>query len=268
MKCLIISLLAFTFTDLCAQDSVEVELFKLENEVFTSTNDSLKNSLYLKKFALTRERNDYDRAYFELRRVREKYISDSISKSNFYWNAALTSKVSGNYQYANIYYDAYFNYTHDSSTATLLLGLLIKADTDTAEYNAFAPIAKKDSVLQCTDCLIELIEYKLKYKSAYIWASRIVPGLGTIMTGDVYNGLGSLVTLGGSGIGVYALIVHELYVGASVWGFMTLPRFYNGQIRLTRTKVNELEKKKRAKKSAICMDAIKVVLSDFPLNFK
>lgn len=268
MKWLIISLLAFICTNISAQDSVEVELFKLENEVFTTANDSLKNTLYLKKFALTKALNDYDRAYFELRRVREKYISDSISKSNFYWNAALTSKVSGNYQYANIYFDAYFNYTHDSSTSTLLLGLLIKADADTAEYNAFAPIAKKDSVLQCTDCLIELIEYKLKYKSAYIWASRIVPGLGTALTGDVYNGLGSVITLGGSGIGVYALIIHELYIGASVWGLMTLPRFYNGQIRLTRTKVNELEQKKRAKKSAICQQEIQSILKKHPIDFK
>lgn len=267
MKWLTTSLLVFICINLFAQSELELQLLKLEQKAYAAQNDTLKNTNYLHRFNLLIQTNHKSKLYHEMRRIREKFITDSLKKSNFFWNAALASKIYGDFQYADIYYDAYLDFTNDSSTSSLLLGLLIKADRDTAEYYTLLN-SSNDSNLTCTNCLIELIDYQIKNKPLYVWSSKIIPGLGTALTGDIFNGVGSVVTLGGSSIGVAALIINQLYIGAGVWGIMTIPRFYNGQIRLTKTKVNELEKKKRSTAADKCSASIKERLRDFSIDFK
>ena len=168
MRSLLISLLVFICTnDVFSQLSYEEKMLRLEKEIFESKNDSLKNTFCLLKFNNSLKQQDYKRSYLELRRVRELFLSDSVTKSDFYWNATLISKLSNERQYANIYYDAYLYYTNDSSESSLILGMLIKSDIDSSEFFEFKRNYDFTKNNEHFDCFGELLSYRLKRKWAY-----------------------------------------------------------------------------------------------------
>ena len=243
-------------------------MLMLEQKIFQASHDSLKNSFHLQKFNTSLRSQDYKRSYFELRRVREKYIHDSLIESNFYWNAALISKLSNEFQYANIYYDAYLNFTNDTSSSSLILGMLIKSDIDSAEFYYFRNKYSYTRNNELSTCLETLFSYHLKRKWPYIISSYLLPGTGTLLTGDVYNGIGSLVTVSGFSYGVSQLAKSKLYFGAGIWGYLFLPRVYFGNIRLTVAKIQELEKKKKSKLADSCEQKVKELLNNNPIDFR
>ena len=269
MRWLLISLLVFICTnDVFSQLSYEEKMLGLEKEIFESKNDSLKNTFCLQKFNNSLKKQDYKRSYLELRRVRELYLSDSITKSDFYWNATLISKLSNEPQYANIYYDAYLHYTNDSSESSLTLGMLIKSGIDTSEFFEFKRSYEFTKNNECFDCFNELLSYRLKRKWVYVFSSYILPGTGTLLAGDVYNGIGSIVAVGGTGYGVYQLAKNKLYFGMGIWGYLFLPRVYFGNVKLTATKLEALEKKKKSKLVDNCEQKMLELLKNNPIDFR
>lgn len=269
MRLLITSLLiCFCMNKTFGQSDYEAQMLKLEQVVFLEGNDSIANESFLKKFNLSLSQSDFKRSFTELRRVNDSYINDSAQKADFYWNASLVSKLSGDPEYANIYHDLYLKITSDSSYASLLLGLLIKEELDTAVFNDFWTIVKEDSVFNCFDCLADVNSFKIKRKGAYIAASRLVPGLGTILAGDLFNGIGSILTVGGSGVGVYYLFTNQLYWGTGIWGYLFLVRFYKGNVNLTKDKIIKLEQKKRNNLEKGCHEEIQKVLIKYPIDFR
>jgi len=240
----------------------------LEQKIFQTPHDSIKNSLYLQKFNISLGDQDYQRSYFELRRVRERYINDSLIESNFYWNAALISKLSGDFQYANIFYDSYLDFTSDTSLSSLILGMLIKSDIDSSAFYNFRDQYEYTSHNEVSACFEKLLSFKLKRKWAYILCSYLVPGSGTLLSGDFYNGIGSLVTLSGFSYGVSQLVKSKLYFGAGIWSYLFLPRVYFGNIRLTVAKIKELEKKKKSKLVYSCEQKVKELLNNNPIDFR
>ena len=96
----------------------------------------------------------------------------------------------------------------------------------------------------------------------------IVPGLGTLFAGDVLNGFGSLLTVGGSGLGVYYLLKNNLRWGTGIWGYLLFVRFYNGNIQLTKKNVLKLEEKKRNKIALKCYTEVQKVLNKYPIDFR
>lgn len=269
MRSLLISLLALICTnDVFSQLSYEEKMLSLEKKIFESKNDSVKNIFCLKKFNSSLKRHDFKRSYHELRRVRELFLCDSLIKSHFYWNATLVSKLSNEPQYANIYYDAYLHYTNDTSESSLILGMLVKSDIDSAEVFEFKRkffFTKSNAYL---DCFEKLISFGLKRKWAYVFSSYILPGTGTLLTGDLYNGIGSLFTVSGFSYGIYQLTKSKLYYGAGIWGSLFLPRIYLGNIGLTVAKIKELEKKKKSKLVYSCEQNVKDVLNNNPIDFR
>lgn len=243
-------------------------MLMLEQKIFKASHDSLKNPLYLQKFNISLGYQDYERSYFELRRVREKYINDSLIESNFYWNAALISKLSNEFQYANIFYDAYIDFTNDTGSSSLLLGMLIKSDLDSSAFYKFIDQYEYTSHNEVSVCFETLLSYQLKRKWTYILSSYLVPGSGTILSGDLYNGIGSLVTVSGFSFGVSQLVKSKLYFGAGIWGYLFLPRVYFGNIRLTVAKIQELEKKKKLKLAYSCEQKVKELLNNNPIDFR
>ena len=269
MRSLIISLLALIYTnDVFSQLGFEEKMLSLEKKIFESKNDSIKNIFCLEKFNSSLKKQDYKRSYHELRRVRELFLSDSVTKSDFYWNATLISKLSNEPQYANIYYDAYLYYTNDSSESSLILGMLIKSDIDSSEFFEFKRKYDFTKNNDCFDCFDELFSFKLKRKWAYVFSSYILPGTGTLLTGDLYNGIGSLFTVSGFSYGIYQLTKSKLYYGAGIWGYLFLPRVYFGNIRLTVAKIKELEKKKKSKLVYSCEQKVKELLNNNPIDFR
>ena len=243
-------------------------MLSLEQVIFSEENDSIANESFLKKFNLSIPESDFNRSYYELRRVNDNYIIDSVQKTNFYWNASLVSKLSGDYEYADIYYNLYLSNSNDSSYSSLLLGLLIKEELDTSVFNSFKAAIKSDSIIDCVECLADVNAFKMKRKGAYIMASRLVPGFGTMFTGDLFNGIGSILTVGGSGVGVYYLFTSNLYWGTGIWGYLFLVRFYKGNVNLTKDKVIKLEKKKRNRLAKNCFEEIQDVLINYPIDFR
>ncbi|MFT4898550.1 MAG: hypothetical protein ACI9U0_000335 [Flavobacteriales bacterium] len=273
MKWLITSLPVFICINvLVAQTNVatnyENSMLKIEQEIYMSENDTLKNELYLIKFNSSLKEKDFKRSYFELSRVRGRYFNDLAILQDFYWNASLISKLVNKVDYAETYYDAYLGLVQDSSVNTQLLGLLINAELDSSSYNEFKKTLTLDTALNCIDCLSLISYYRLKNKLGYIWASRLVPGLGTVLTGDIYNGLGSVISLGGASYGVYHLFLNKLYLSTGIWGYLFIPRFYFGNIRMTKYKLEKLEEKRRAKLAIDCELTIKELLIKYPIDFR
>lgn len=269
MRSLLISLLVFIcMNDVFSQLSYEENMLMLEKKIFEANNDSVKNTLCFQKFNNSLKKQDYNRSYLELRRVREVFVVDSLIKSDFYWNATLISKLSNERQYANIYYDAYLEYTNDTSESSLILGMLVKSDLDSSELYEFKRKYYYTNNSNLFGCFDELLSYRLKRKWAYVLSSYILPGTGTILTGDVYNGIGSLVTVSGTGYGVYQLAKSKLYLGMGIWGYLFLPRVYLGNIRLTAAKLESLEKKKKSKLADNCEQKMLEFLKNNPIDFR
>ena len=273
MKWLITSLPVFICINvLVAQtnecSNYESSMLNIEYDIFMSDNDTLKNELYLNKFNNSLKDKDFKRSYFELSRVRGKYVNDLVTLQDFYWNASLISKLVNKVDQAETYYDAYLGVVQDSSINAQLLGLLIKAELDSSSYNDFKKTLTLDTALNCIDCLSLIPYYRLKNKLGFIWASRLVPGLGTVLTGDIYNGLGSVITLGGASYGVCHLFLNKMYLSTGVWGYLFIPRFYFGNIRITKYKLKKLEEKRRAKLAIDCELTIKKLLINYPIDFR
>ncbi|MDC1188935.1 hypothetical protein N8089_03990 [Flavobacteriales bacterium] len=273
MKWLITNLLVFICINVLVAQTKEVKnyensMLKIEQKIFMSKNDTLKNEFYLKKFNSSLREKDFGRSYFELSRIRGRYFNDSVALQDFYWNAALISKLVNKLDYAETYYDAYIDLTQDSSINSQLLGLLINAELDSSSYNMFKKNLTLDTALNCLDCLSLIPYYRLKNKLGYIWASRLVPGLGTAFTGDVYNGLGSVITIGSASYGVYYLFLNKLYLSTGIWGYLFIPRFYFGNIRMTKYRLEKLEEKRRAKLAITCELTTKKLLINYPIDFR
>ena len=273
MKWLITNLLVFICINVLVAQTKEVKnyensMLKIEQKIFMSKNDTLKNEFYLKKFNSSLREKDFGRSYFELSRIRGRYFNDSVALQDFYWNAALISKLVNKLDYAETYYDAYIDLTQDSSINSQLLGLLINAELDSSSYNNFKKNLTLDTALNCLDCLSLIPYYRLKNKLGYIWASRLVPGLGTVFTGDVYNGLGSVITIGSASYGFYYLFLNKLYLSTGIWGYLFIPRFYFGNIRMTKYRLEKLEEKRRAKLAITCELTTKKLLINYPIDFR
>lgn len=269
MRWLLISLQIFIYTsNVFCQDTYQQKMLMLEQKIFKVSNDSIKNDFCFQKFNLSLKKQDYQRSYQELRRIRERYFLDSLTESNFLWNATLISKLSNEFEYANIYYEAYLDFTKDTSSSGLILGMLIKSDIDSAEFYHFRNKYLYTRNHELSTCFEALFTYHLKRKWAYVISSYLVPGGGTLLMGDIYNGTGSLVTVSGVSYGVYQLAKSKLYFGAGIWGYLFLPRVYFGNIRLTVAKIKELEKKKKSKLAFACEQKVKELLNNNPIDFR
>jgi hypothetical protein len=270
MKWLITIKLTLLFTSsLIGQDSLNFDLLKLEEQIFYAQNDSIKNDFYLEKFNFSICNNlGKEKLLFELNRVQEGLLIDSNERANYLWNAAIVTKLNEEFTYSNMYFDAYLKETQDTSNDIKILGLVIKSEIDSATYSSFYNEYIHDSAFKCMDCLRGLTNYVLPNKRAYVMASTLLPGLGTMLTGDVYNGFGSLVLVPGSVIGVFQLWNGGLYINAVTWGYALIPRLYLGNTSLTSHKVELLEKRKLNKLADECKSLYGNKLILFPILYR
>ena len=270
MKWLIIIKLTFLYTsNVFGQDSINFILLDLEEQIFFAQNDTIKNDLYLEKFNFSICNNlEKEKLLFELNRVQEELLTDSIEHANYLWNAAIVTKINKEFTYSNMYFDAYIAETKDIFDDIKILGLLIKSEIDSAAYANFYLEFVNDTSYKCMDCLNDLNNFVLPHKKGYVLASYIFPGLGTALTGDFYNGLGSLILVPSSIIGAVNLWKGGLYYNAISWGIVSIPRLYLGNTNLTYEKVNQLEKRELSKLSVACKALYSNVLMKFPVFYR
>ena len=115
MKWLIIIKLTFLYTsNVFGQDSINFILLDLEEQIFFAQNDTIKNDLYLEKFNFSICNNlEKEKLLFELNRVQEELLTDSIEHANYLWNAAIVTKINKEFTYSNMYFDAYLEESKD-----------------------------------------------------------------------------------------------------------------------------------------------------------
>lgn len=269
MKWGIITLLLILCIKSKAQLNVEDSLCAVEYSYFKSENDSIKNSLVQNKIDLMIRNGIYSsRLLYEFKRYKSAFISDSILLEKMLWNGSLAFYLNQEYEFANSYFDSYSDLKDGLSPNAEVLGLLIKSEIDSSTFNMhLEKIEMEDSLRTCFECLMDVRYYVLKNKKAYSLTSTVFPGFGSLMTGDVVDGVGSLVTLGGGGYGVYKMWTGGLYFNAVSWGVMLLPRLYFGGIGLSTDNAQKLEDKRKSRLSENCKAIYRPVLKSHPITF-
>lgn len=253
-----------------AQVNIEDSLCAVEYSYFKSENDSTKNTIVQQKIDLMIQNGIYnERLIFEFRRFKTALITDSVLLKRMLWNGSLAFYLNKEYEFSNSYFDSYVEAEESLKPDAEVLGLLIKAEIDSSSFNEhLTTLQMEDSLKNCFSCLMDVHYYVLKHKKAYSITSTIVPGFGSFMTGDVVDGLGSLITLGGGGYGVYTMWNGGLQFNAISWGVMLLPRLYFGGIGLATDNAQELEDKKKSKLAEKCKDVYRPIMEQHPITFK
>lgn len=271
MRYLIIIALVVCINNLSAQTSLERDLFELETQIYSANSDSAVNSLLIKKVEtyLLYKEFSYDLVR-DSRRINLLEITDSLTKCNLLWNLAVAYNIMEDYNYATYYYEEYYKLTKDESINTKLLAIMIYGPTDSLYFNDYyASLTSRNSAkFSCLKCLTEIDDIKLDHQKRYINASRILPGLGTMLLKDYFNGAGSLFFNAASVTAVYALAKNQLYFGAAIWSFMLVKRFYSGNIILTKQTFKDKEAEKRSNFAEECSNKIIPIFNEFPIEFR
>ena len=147
-----------------------------------------------------------------------------------------------------------------------LLEALASADYDTLRIHRIA--AKVKDSMACISCLNEVSRYERKHKTAYVVASAIVPGSGTIANGQVGKGLASLALTGGFAYLTYSMFSHKLYINALGWGIGWGYKFYTGNMRLTATEFDKKEARQKNKLATDCELKLNELMKKYPVSFR
>ena len=271
MKYLIIIVQIVCLNNLVGQRALEKQLFDLELQIYASDNDSVKNVLLLKKVETYLLYKDFSYDFVrDSRRIDLTIITDSLVKANLLWNLAVAYNILERYNYATYYHEEYTKLTSDYSVSSKLLAIMIYGPNDslyfTDYYNELVNL--DSSKFSCLQCLADIDNITLDHKKRYLNASRIIPGLGTMMLHDYYNGFGSFFFNAASVTAVYALAKNQLYIGAVVWSVMLVKRFYSGNIILTKQTIENTELKKRSDFAENCSNKITPLFKQYPIEFR
>lgn len=261
--------LIFYISNLYAQPDMGNSLLELEYKIYHAESDTLKNQLYLQKIQVYISHNTPSfRAFNEANRVKISLLNNA-QKQDFLWNASLLSLLNDKPEYADHYFSQYMDRSNDKSRGCQLLGLLIYSKTDTsAMQNYITAISEKDSLFISVACLKDVMQYNRKQRGIYIVASAIVPGLGSMLNGNVFKGMSSLAVNSASLYVTHLLTTGNLYINAITWGLILIPKFYIGNLHLTNRLFEQKENRKRNQLHYSCKKVLEKLIVSYPLEFK
>jgi len=195
-------------------------------------------------------------------------IKDSVTKFKYLKNLAIISFLNNESDYAYYYFNQYINLSKDTSLLNQIHLTIFSSQQDSSIfYQNLNKLNFKDSLIwKKFENLYLIYHQKYDYKKKYLIASYILPGLGTALLGDIFNGLGSLTFNTLSIYSTYLLSVQHLYIGAVGWGILLIPRFYGGNIELTQKTINDNFKKRLHKMSLENKKFIDELLIEFPIE--
>lgn len=255
---------------LYAQQSFENDLLLLEQNIYYSQSKVERNDFCYQKLSLYIKNKNYSaEALAEAKRIDYTLFSDSTKAFCFLWNSAIIAELNNDKNAALYYLSQYTIDSKDTSVPVNLLAVLINNNYNSNEVvRVVSKLTKVDIKFDSLLCLNKANEYKIKNKIAYPIASAIVPGLGSMINGNIMQGTNSLLINSVSAYGIYLLIQNNLYANAFLWGTGLGVKFYAGNIKLTQHLV---EKKELLKKNALAEDCKCVLnrfLKEYPLEFK
>ena len=266
---ILIALLSYT-NSFYSQSQFEIELLKLEQNVFVAKTDSERAPFILNKVDLYIKYNDVsENSLKEVKRIDYQLLLDEESKKRFLWNAAILANLSNDMYYAGFYLDNYYKLSHDTSIQYLLLKILINNGEDSSTLiEDTKTLAQKKHEFACLTCLNNVAYYNKKNKYAYLTASILMPGLGSMLEGYPLKGAASLLVNTASVFAIYELVHHNLYINAVIWGFTLTSKFYLGNIKLTDKLFTSKEGKQKNALAFKCKGSIGNLLKEYPLLFK
>jgi hypothetical protein len=266
----IISLIILPVIILRAQGVIADSLLHYEYNYFKSSNDTIKQTLLIKKTAYYLSHHITGPETFnEIKRVNINAVNDKRVKHNFLWNAAAVSYLNNETDRARYYLSEYSFSSKDSSVEFNLLSVLINKYSDTAEVRRrLNCLSSVDTLFKGLNCFYEIINYHRKHRNFYLLSSAIIPGSGTIMNGEVAKGVISLALAAGSVYGIIKLVEYGLYLNAALWGTGVGLKFYTGNIKLTEKSFYKAEEQKKNKLTTNCELTLKKILDKYPLTLK
>jgi hypothetical protein len=255
---------------LYGQQSFEKDLLLLEQKIYSSQSDSDRNAYCFQKFDLYILNKNYSPdALKEAKRIDYELFKDSISRYRFLWNSAMIAQLNEEKYLASYYLNKYQVVSGDSSIQVYLLASVINNGFDSvAVSEAVYKLAAYDKKFESLRCMNRIYEYQIKNKRLYPLASAIIPGLGSMLNGNVGKGLSSLAINSAAAYGVYALVQNNLYLNAIFWGTGVGLKFYAGNIKLTAKLVEEKELFKKNTLAVDCKCVLNKLSSNYPLEFK
>ena len=253
-----------------AQHSDAAKLLNLEQQAFACSSDSSKNWLYIKKLDVYLQASDYKNAALnEVKRIDYTLIKDEAEKERFLWNASLLAQLNEDVHFAEVYFSRYQTCSRDSGAGATLLGMIILSNTDTAALTrAINYSALTDPAFSCLTCLNKTLSYKRKNRGVFILSSALIPGMGSMLNGNYLQGTNSLLINGAIGYLIFTLVQSNDYVNAVLLGFSLGLKFYNGNIRLTKSLFDKKEARKKSLRADKCRQALKQLMEKYPLSFR
>lgn len=266
---IIIILLTFT-SNFKAQTELDLKLLSLEQHVYTAHSDTEKAVHILQKVDLYISNNDISKAAFnEAQRINYTWIKDEQQKKRFLWNASLLAHLNNDKDYARYYLNRYAEISSDTSIQCLLLRVLINNGQDSAALmQDVKRLAALGSGFECLSCLNDLTYYHKSKHNLYLFASAVLPGLGSMLLGYPGKGAASTLVNAASALAIYELIRSNLYVNAALWGLTLITKFYIGNINLTEKLFYASEAREKNILAAGCEDKISDLLKKYPFAFK
>lgn len=268
---IIIILLVYT-GNFYAQKLNLKDLVYWEHKIYENPNnlDSVIQ-FQLNKIKIYLSNNIYDQNVIsEFKNINWNSIKDSIQKNKYLYNLAVLYYLNNQADYAYFYLEQYYKKTQDYSFNNKIFNTLIASNLDsTSFYSNFNDLIAIDSLKYLPFLNLFLINNQtLPQKKAYIFSSYVIPGLGTMLQGDIFNGLGSLTFNSLAIYSTYLLASSNLYINAVGWGILLIPRFYGGNIELTKKTIHNNYKKRLHKMSEENKKFIDDILKEFPIELK
>lgn len=255
---------------LFSQKGLNQQLLKLEQAIFIATNDTLKNKLYCEKVNSYIQYKELSvQALNEVKRVRLPLFADSCEKANYLWNASILGYLNNDFNFADHVFFEYSRLSKDSSITSHILAMLIYHEKDSALFdNSLTLGTQQDSSLNCLNCLQNLGKQEKYNEAKMLRYSKIIPGLGTIKSGDTKSGLYSMLVHAGTITGSVFLAKYGLYFNATSWSVSLLPRFYAGNKVLTRNTVRLANHQTTSLYAKKCKQSTTELLAKYPIEFR
>lgn len=239
-------------------------MFQYEFDYFFSKDSSVAREILAEKFNYAAKENCFDRSQLELLyRLRQHQWAETNSEV-YYWNLALLAHVNGEFRAAWYAMEQYrkvkpiFNAPREWLLYILISSQYTKESLEEA-LQGFKESAFYNGELLCIE---EQMQFEFKRKQGLVLMSYFIPGSGLLLNGNLGEGAGALILNGGIAIGITALLLNAAYFNAGLWLLTWVPKFYLGNVELTKRRIASKQQAKKNERTMECALIWKNVLEE------
>lgn len=239
-------------------------MLQFEHAFFLATDPDSARQVLKDKFNYAASVNSFDRSQLQLLyRLRDLSL-DSIDTESYYWNLSLLSHIHGEFR-ASWYAMEEFRKLKPNFECLrewLLYVLISSQNAESSLENALNAFKASSFYTSELYCIEEQMQKEMKKKQGLVLMSYFIPGSGLMLNGDVGEGAGALLLNGGIAVGLTALMLNAAYINAGLWLFTWVPKFYLGNVELTKRRIKAKQQTKKNERTSECALIWKKVLED------